>query len=100
MIENKSPEIRYLTHMIVFPDDDAFIEQLPFVHDLDFEMANWEKTIFHHTDNAKELLKDLLKKGEARTETRYPPGGPTAKVTHVYTIEKSERPVGWFGKNN
>lgn len=98
MVEDKTlGQVRYLTHMIVFPDDDAFIEQLPFVHDLDFEAANWQHTIFHHQDNKRELLKDLLRKGECRCESPYPQGGISAKVTHVYRIDNQERPTGWFG---
>jgi len=97
MIENKVPEVRYLTHTIIFPDDDAFIEQLPFVHDLEFEAQNWAKTVFHHTDNAKELISDLIRYGEARTQTRYPPAGITAKIVHLYQIENKERQTGWFG---
>lgn len=94
-IESKSPEVRYLTHMIIFPDDDAMVEQLPFVHDLQFEATNWQHTIFHHFDEAKSLIRDLITKGEARTETRYPPGGVTAKLTHIWRIENDQRITGW-----
>jgi len=83
--------------MIVFPDEDAFIEQKPFVHDLQFEASNWLHTVFHHQDDAKSLIRDLLKNGECRAYTSYPPAGPTAKLTHVYRIENNERPTGWFG---
>jgi hypothetical protein len=96
-VDAKAEGIRYLTHMIVFPDDDAFIEQMAFVHDLQFEANNWQYTIFHHQDNAKELLKDLLSTGECRTDSPYPPGGFGAKLTHVYRIENDSRPCGWFG---
>lgn len=96
-VESKAADIRYLTHMIVFPDEDAFIEQRPFVHDLQFEAQNWQHTIFHHQDEAKSLLRDLLSKGECRCQTPYPPGGFGAKLTHVYTIDNQERPTGWFG---
>ena len=94
---NKPNEVRYLTHLIVFPDEDAFVEQLPFVHDLQFEAANWQHTIFHHNDDAKSLIKALITKGECRCTSPYPPGGITAKITHVYTIEDTVRPCGWFG---
>ncbi len=96
-IKEKSPEVRYLTHMIVFPDQDAFIEQRPFVHDLQFEAKNWLHTVFHHQDDARSLLRDLIKKGECRCTTPFPPGGPTARLTHLYLIEDNERPCGWFG---
>lgn len=96
-VENKVDEVRYLTHMVVFPDEDAFIEQLPFVHELQFEAGNWTHTVFHHQENAKELIKDLITKGECRCESPYPPGGISAKITHVYRIENNERPCGWFG---
>lgn len=96
-VESKVRAVRYLTHLIVFPDEDAFVEQLPFVHDLQFEAANWQHTVFHHNDDAKSLLRDLLQKGECRSESPYPPGGFGSKIVHVYTIEDKERPCGWFG---
>lgn len=96
-VVDKSLEVRYLTHMIVFPDEDAFIEQKPFIHDLQFEAGNWQHTVFHHQDDKKSLLRDLLSKGECRCQTPYPPGGVSAKLTHVYMIEDRERPTGWFG---
>ena len=89
--------VRYLTHMIVFPDDDVFIEQFPFVHDLYFEGNNWIHTVFHHQDNPKEMVNDLRKRGEARCQSKYPPAGPTAKIDHIYKIEDKERETGWFG---
>jgi hypothetical protein len=97
MVKEKVSEVRYLTHMIVFPDGDALVEQLPFVHDLYFEAQNWQHTIFHHNDEAKSLITDLIKKGECRCQTPYPPGGVSAKLDHIYTIENKERPTGWFG---
>jgi hypothetical protein len=96
-VESKVNEVRYLTHMIVFPDEDAFIEQLPFVHDLQFEASNWQHTVFHHQDEAKSMISDLLKKGECRCTSPYPPGGISAKLTHIYMIENNQRPTGWFG---
>lgn len=96
-MHEKEYKVRYLTHMIVFPDDDTFIEQTPFVHDLYFEGANWVHSIFHHQDNPKEMVNELRKKGSVRCETKYPPAGPTAKVTHIYSIEDQERKTGWFG---
>lgn len=98
-ISSKSLEVRYLTHMVVFPDGDAFVEQRPFIHDLQFECNNWLLTVFHHQDDARSLLADLVKKGECRCQSPYPPGGITAKVDHVYTIEEKERATGWFGAN-
>lgn len=96
-IKEKSLEVRYLTHMIVFPDGDAFVEQSQFIHDLQFEGSNWIHTIFHHQDNAKDLITTLIKRGECRCDSPYPPGGITAKINHIYTIEDKERPTGWFG---
>jgi len=96
-IESKSAEVRYLTHMIIFPDEDAFIEQKQFVHDLQFEAQNWQHTLFHHQDDAKSLLKDLISKGECRCTSPYPPGGISAKITHLYRVEAEPRPCGWFG---
>lgn len=97
-IKEKVFEIRYLTHMMVFPDDDTLIEQLPFLHDIQFEAKNWLHTVFHHQDDARSLISDLLKKGEARCETPYPPGGFGAKITHVYIIEDKERQTGWANR--
>ena len=96
-VAEKKPEVRYLTHMIVFPDEDAFIEQKPFVHDLQFEASNWEHSVFHHQDNPRDLVSTLIKKGEVKVQSPYPPGGITAKLTHIYMIEDKERPTGWFG---
>ena len=94
-IKEKSYEIRYLTHMIVFPDGDAFVEQKQFIHDIQFEASNWLHSVFHHQDNAKSLIRDLLKKGECRCHTPY----HGSNLTHVYTIEEKERPTGWFGSS-
>ena len=98
-IEEKSPEIRYLTHMIVFPDEDAFIEQKPFVHDLQFELSNWQHLPPFNNPSVDfaDCSRELLKKGEYVFTTRYPPGGITAKLTHRLIIEERERKTGWFG---
>lgn len=92
-IKSKASEVRYLTHMIVFHDGDAMVEQKPFVHDLQFEAGNWQHTIFHHQDDARSLLAELITKGECRCYSTY----KGEKITHVYTIEDKERPCGWFG---
>jgi hypothetical protein len=97
-VKNKTHDVRYLTHMIVFPDDDAFIEQKPFIHDLQFECDNWEHLPPFNTPgvNGKELIKTLLKKGEAKFQTPYPHGG---NLDHVLSIDDHQRVCGWFGSN-
>lgn len=92
-IKEKSSEIRYLTHMIVFPDGDTLIEQKQFIHDLQFEGRNWLVSVFHHQNNPRIRVEELINKGETRCESKYPAGG---YIKHIYTIEEKERPTGWL----
>jgi len=96
-IIEKSPDIRYLTHMIVFPDGDAFVEQKPFVHDLMFELKNWQHLPPFNgpSVNFSECSKRLLSKGEYKFET---PTDKFGTITHVMRIEDEQRPCGFFGK--
>ena len=56
-----------------------------------------DSKLFHHQDDARSLLAKLLQSGECRCYSAYPPGGVSAKITHVYQIEEKERQTGWFG---
>lgn len=98
-IISKDFDIRYFTHMIIFPDEDCFIEQKPFIHDLQFELANLRHdAMFIALDIPfSEIADELLKKGEFVWETRYPPGGTKARLTHRLIIESKERKCGWQG---
>lgn len=95
-IVEKSPEIRYLTHMIVFADGDAFVEQKAFIHDLMFELKNWQHLPPFNSPEVdfKECSKRLLSKGEYKFVTPTDKFGP---ITHVVRIEEETRPCGWFG---
>ena len=95
-ILEKSPEIRYLTHMIVFPDGDALIEQKAFVHDLQFEFKNWRHLPPFNNPSVdfSECSRRLLKNGEYKFETSTDKYGT---LTHVISIDEQERKCGWFG---
>ena len=95
-ILEKSYEVRYLTHMIVFPDGDALVEQKPFIHELDFELNNWQYLPpFNGPDvNFSDCARSLKQKGEYKFITKTPRYGD---LTHVIQIEDKERQTGWFG---
>lgn len=98
-IQEKSYEIRYLTHMIVFPDEDTLVEQKEFIHDLNFELSNWKHLPPFNNPSVdfKECSKKLLKNGEYKFETPYPAGG---NIVHWIMIDKEPRKCGWFGSEN
>lgn len=79
-------EVRYFTYYLIFPDGDIWVDQTPFVHDLQFELKN--------TRFAKDPLKarDILIKGETSWKDHN-------GVGHRIVVESTERPKKW-GKNN
>ena len=101
-IKEKSYEIRYLTHMIVFPDEDTLVTQKEFIHDLQFELGNWKhQSPFNNPSiDFADCSKALLSKGEYKFQTPYPPAGFGAKITHWLMIENNPRACGWFGSKD
>lgn len=57
-IKNKTYDVRYFTYYIIFPDGEEWMEQIPFIHELQFELRN---TTFGQDPN---LARDILNKGE------------------------------------
>ena len=75
--------VRYFTYFLIFPgDNDVWVDQTPFVHDLHFELSRtrWAKD--------KNKMNDLLKKGETQWKDHN-------GVTHRVVIETIERPRRW-----
>jgi len=84
-IKEKSLEVRYFTYWLIFPGDkkeDYWVDQVPFIHDLQFELKNsrWAK------DPNK--CRDLLMKGETHWKDQN-------GVEHRVVIEDKERPRKW-----
>lgn len=83
----KSPDIRYLTYYLFFPSKpgvtDYWIQQKPFIHDLQFEIRNWTGI---NKDPKK--VRDLLTKGETHWKDR-------RGVEHRIVIEKEQRETNW-----
>ncbi len=84
---NHTPgKVRYFTYYLIFPgDNDFWVDQSPFVHDLQFEL---KQTTFR---GAPDIYRDLLTKGEAKWKDHN-------GVTHRVVIEDVQRPRKW-GKN-
>lgn len=79
-------KVRYFTYYLIFPGDkDVWIDQSPFVHDLQFQL---KQTRWH---NDKNKCDDLLKKGETSWKDHN-------GVLHRVVIEDIERPKRWGTK--
>ena len=85
-IKTKTYYTRYLTYYLEFPgdrQDQYWVKQIPFIHDIQFEMRNWKGV------NADpKAVRDLLRSGE--THWRDHNG-----VTHRLCIEEQARPERW-----
>lgn len=76
-------KVRYFTYYLIWPGEvDFWVDQTPFIHDLQFELKN---TSFGK-DPAK--ARDLLTKGETKWKDHN-------GVTHRVVIEDVERPRKW-----
>lgn len=83
----KSYETRYLTYWLIFPSNtlkgDFWVRQIPFIHDLQFEMQNWKGI-----NKDPNVMNKLLKKGEAHWKDHN-------GVEHRLVIEDKKRPEKW-----
>jgi hypothetical protein len=83
-IKQKSPEVRYWTYYMHFPGemDDPWIDQTPFIHDLQFELKN---TTF---GKDPELARNILLKGECQWKDHN-------GVTHRVVVDDTIRVRKW-----
>lgn len=75
-------EVRYFTYWLTFPDGERWVDQVPFVHDLQWELK-------HSCFDLEPYRKaDLVKKGETWWKDHN-------SVEHHVKIETKERPRKW-----
>jgi len=80
---HKPGTVRYFTYFVIFPgDNDYWVDQTPFVHDLQFQL---KQTAWR---NDPQKCSDLLKKGETTWKDNN-------GVTHRVVIEEKQRPRKW-----
>lgn len=85
--EHTPGQIRYFTYFLIFPKDkDVWVDSIPFVHPLDFELKRMPVIL-----QRPELARDLLNKGEASFIDHN-------GVRHRIVIEDKPRKRRW-GKN-
>ena len=89
MIANHTPgTVRYFTYYLIFPGDkEMWVDQTPFVHELQFQLQN---TAWRH-DHKK--VRDLLHKGETHWKDHN-------GVEHRVVIESTKRPTNWGVKRH
>ncbi len=81
--EHTPGQVRYFTYYLIFPgSNEAWVDQSPFVHDLQFELSRTRWS------NDRNKMNDLLKKGETQWKDNN-------GVTHRVVIETVERPRVW-----
>lgn len=76
-------EVRYWTYYLIFPGDkDVWVDQTPFVHDIQFEIKNtrWK--------NDPGKVRDILTKGETKWTDHN-------GVTHRVVVESTPRARKW-----
>lgn len=79
--EHTPGTVRYFTYWVIFPgDNEAWVDQTPFVHDLQFQL---KKTAFNPSQ-----CRDLLHKGETQWSD-------SNGVKHRVVIEETQRPKVW-----
>lgn len=86
-VPNHTPgKIRYFTYYLEFPDGETWRDQIPFIHPLDFELAQtrWKQ----HEPN---VYRELTQKGETRFVDQN-------GVKHIIVIEEQARPKHWGTK--
>jgi hypothetical protein len=84
--EHTPGTVRYFTHRLEFPDGDEWVDQVPFVHDLQFEL---KKTRWYKHDAG--IYRDLLTKGQAKWTDHN-------GVKNWVIIETVQRPRVWGTK--
>jgi hypothetical protein len=83
VVKNKTVGlVRYFTYFLRFPDGEEWVDQIPFVHDLEWELS---QTVFGLEPFRK---KDLMTKGETHWKDNN-------SVEHQVVIEEKERPRRW-----
>lgn len=82
--EHTKGTVRYFTYYLIFPgDEDVWVDQSPFVNELQFELKNTRWRI-----NSPDVYRDLLHRGEATWKDHN-------GVTHRVVIEAVQRPRRW-----
>jgi hypothetical protein len=85
-VKNKTYYVRYFTYYINFPkDNDEWVDQVPFIHDLQFELKN---TTF---GKDPKLCRDILTYGECRWTDNN-------GIIHRVKIEEQAKPRRWGTK--
>lgn len=84
-IAKKFPTLQYFTYYLHFPDGEVWIDQVPFVHDLQFELNR--ATFTKNPD----VIRDLLQKKETHWVDH---NGVTWRIV----IEKTKRRKRWGTK--
>lgn len=83
LVKSKEFHPRFFTYFVEFPDGETWVDQLPFIHDLQFELRN-TRWWTHHP----EVARDILVKGEGRWTDRN-------SVKHTVKVEDKKRPRIW-----
>lgn len=81
-VKDKVLEVRYWTYYLIFPDGDEWVQQEPFVHDLQFELQN---SVFEMEPSKK---RDLLVHGETHWKDHN-------GIVHRVRIENEAKPRRW-----
>jgi hypothetical protein len=87
LIKSKEFHTRYFTHRLIFPDGDEWVDQTPFIHDLQFQLTQtaWR--------NDLKKCNDLLTKGETKWKDHN-------GVTHLVRIDDHVIPRVWGAQKN
>lgn len=78
-------QVRYFTYFLRFPDGEEWVDQIPFVHDLRYELSQPVFELHVH------MKHDLLTKGETFWRDNN-------SVEHHVKVETVERPRVWGTK--
>jgi hypothetical protein len=83
-IKNKTYDTRYFTYYLTFPgeENDPWIDQVPFIHELQFELRN---TTF---GKVPDLARSILLTGECEWKDHN-------GVKHRVVVEEEARPKNW-----
>lgn len=83
-------QVRYFTHYLYFPhDNDVWIDQEPFIHDLIFEFKRTQWAKFPN------IIREFLTNGEISYEEVVMVGKHKFKVRHRYVIDDVKREKKW-----
>lgn len=82
LVKEKVFHTRYWTYYLEFPDGETWVQQEPFIHDLQWELA---QSCF---DTEPHMKRDLLVKGETKWTDQN-------GLKHWVRIEDKEQPRRW-----